>query len=529
MTYAFISILLFCANALAWANEEIKCQQLIYSKIEIVCLKYGTGPFSAEQRIEGVRSKLEELAKDMTFDADHIQVIKESNAYIIRAAEAVILHLHTEDLPASKQHHFANDVAAKMRKAIRSQRSQDGPKELWTAIGYTAGTTLTFILLLVLLSRGFVRIYNLINNGEGRFIKTVKINKYEILNSKRIVKVLLWIAQLCRIFLTITLFYMFLPLILSFFPYTANWTPKIYGLIWNPLNHVFHTVSAFIPNLFFIVTILVATHFVLKVIHFIFSEIEDGSLQIEGFYKDWASPTYKLVKILVFAFAVVMIFPYLPGSSSPAFQGVSVFLGVLFSLGSSSAVANIVAGIVLTYMRPFRIGDRVKISDTVGDVIEKNLLVTRLRTIKNVNITIPNSMVLGSHIINYSSTSKNEGLILNTTITIGYDVPWRQVHDLLLKAAQLTNDILPDKKPFILQTALNDFHVSYELNAYTDKPNSMAITYSNLHQNIQDVFNSAGVEIMSPHYSALRDGNETTIPVNERAPGYEAPKFRIQN
>jgi len=207
-----------------------------------------------------------------------------------------------------------------------------------------------------------------------------------------------------------------------------------------------------------------------------------------------------------------MTFPYLPGSESPAFRGVSIFLGVLFSLGSTAAVANVVAGVILTYMRAFRIGDRVKISDTIGDVIEKTLLVTRVRTIKNEDITVPNAMVLGSHIINYSSSAKDRGLILHTTVTIGYDAPWRKVHELLIAAAHSTEHILKEPSPFILQTALDDFYVSYELNAYTNRPEIMAGIYSSLHQNIQDRFNESGVEIMSPHYAAFRDGNQTTVP-----------------
>jgi small-conductance mechanosensitive channel len=256
---------------------------------------------------------------------------------------------------------------------------------------------------------------------------------------------------------------------------------------------------------------MIITKYILRFTKFIFNEISMGSIQINGFYKDWAEPSYKLTRILILAFALIIIFPYLPGSGSPAFQGISVFLGILFSLGSSSAVANMVSGIVLTYMMPFKVGDRVKISSTVGDVIEKNLLVIRVRTIKNEDITIPSSMVLGSHIINYSSSADSYGLILNQTISIGYDTPWRSVHDLLIKSALKTNGILNEPIPFVFQTQLNDFYVSYEINAYTRQPNQMANIYSELNQNIRDSFNSAGVEIMSPHYTSIRNGNKSTI------------------
>lgn len=217
------------------------------------------------------------------------------------------------------------------------------------------------------------------------------------------------------------------------------------------------------------------------------------------------------------AFAATVAFPYLPGSQTPAFQGISIFLGLLVSLGSSSAIANIVAGIILTYTRAFLVGDRVKITDTTGDVVEKTLFVTRIRTIKNVVITIPNAAVLGSHVINYSAAANDPAtppLILHTTITLGYDVPWRKVHDVLTKAALATGQILEEPAPFVLQTSLDDFYVSYELNAYTSSPGIMAKIYSELHQNIQDQCNEANIEILSPHYRAERDGNQTTIPVD---------------
>jgi small-conductance mechanosensitive channel len=170
----------------------------------------------------------------------------------------------------------------------------------------------------------------------------------------------------------------------------------------------------------------------------------------------------------------------------------------------------------------------VKIADTIGDVLEKTLLVTRVRTIKNVDITIPNSLVLSSHVINFSSSAQAYGLILNTTVTIGYDAPWRKVHETLIAAAKTTESILPEPEPFVLQTALNDFYVSYELNAYTDKSQGMARIYSALHQNIQDRFNEAGIEITSPHFRALRDGNQTTIPADYISENYQPPAFRVE-
>jgi small-conductance mechanosensitive channel len=257
---------------------------------------------------------------------------------------------------------------------------------------------------------------------------------------------------------------------------------------------------------------MTATYYLLKFLRFVADGIKDEKIHISGVHADLIDPTYQLLRFFIVAFAVVAAFPYIPGSESPVFRGISIFVGFLLSLGSTSLVSNIIAGIVLTYTRGLRVGDRVQIGEAVGDVIDRNLLVTRIRTIKNVVITIPNGKVLNGHIVNYSSSMVDKGLILNTTVTIGYDVPWRQVHQLLIDAALTTPGIQKDPKPYVLQTSLDDFYVSYELNAFTKDPSWMAVLYSRLHQHIQDEFTNAGVEIMSPGFTAYRNGNPLTIP-----------------
>ena len=242
-------------------------------------------------------------------------------------------------------------------------------------------------------------------------------------------------------------------------------------------------------------------------------EIEEGRLALGNFHPEWASPTFQIVKFLIYFFVIVIIFPYLPGSNSPAFKGVSIFVGIIFSLGSSSAISNMIAGIILTYMRPYKIGDMIKVGDKFGRLFEFSLLVIRIRTLKNEEITIPNSLVLNGSITNFTKmNSPTDNLILHTTITIGYDVPWRQIHELLIKAALQTDGIMKDREPFVLQKSLDDYYVAYELNAYTDAPEIMPRTYSKLHQNIQDCFREGNVEIMSPAYTAFRNGNQITIP-----------------
>jgi small-conductance mechanosensitive channel len=259
-----------------------------------------------------------------------------------------------------------------------------------------------------------------------------------------------------------------------------------------------------------------------------FRQIEQARIVFPNFPPEWADPTYKIVRLLLIAFGLIVVFPYLPASDSAAFAGVSVFAGILLSLSSSSAISNAIAGVVLTYTGAFRLGDRVKLGDNFGDIVETSMLATRVRTIKNEDVTIPNSLVLNGAMINYSRQASTLGLILHTSVTIGYDAPWRKIHDLLIEAALATPGVLREPRPFVWQTALNDFYVTYEINAYTATPRDMITIYAELHANIQDAFYAAGVEIMSPHFTALRDGNTVAIPDSARPAGYRAPAFRVE-
>jgi small-conductance mechanosensitive channel len=205
-----------------------------------------------------------------------------------------------------------------------------------------------------------------------------------------------------------------------------------------------------------------------------------------------------------------------------------LFLGVLVSLSSSSALANIIAGTILTYTRAFRVGDVVRIGETFGEVTIKRLLVTHVRTPKNVVVSIPNALVLAAQVLNYTTLARERGLVAHTSVTIGYDAPWSEVHELLIAAALKTEGVREDPCPFVLQTALNDFSVTYEINAFVAAPLRLPEIQSAVHANIQECFNEAGVEIMSPNYYALRDGNKVTIPSRHLPADYAAPAFTVR-
>lgn len=361
----------------------------------------------------------------------------------------------------------------------------------------------------------------------GTRIPPIKIQSFEVVSAEQLTNILQWLVDKGKILVYLILLYIFIPIFFAYFPRTRGYILEYLDYFVAPFITIFHGIISFIPNLVFIAIAIYIVRYLIKLMRLIFLEVEKGRVTFPGFHSDWAQPTFKLLRFLAIVLTVVLISPYLPGFGSPAFQGLSIFFGLLLSLGSTAAIANVVAGAALTYMRPFKVGDRVKIADTMGDIIEKTLLITRVRTIKNVEVTIPNSMVLGSHMINFSALAQEGRLIIYTSVTIGYDVPWRQVHDLLIEAAKATPGIVPEPPPFVLQTALNDYSVTYELNAYSADAQQILGIQSKLHQNIQDKFNEAGVEIMSPSYSAIRDGNQATIPEDYLPKNYEPKSFRL--
>lgn len=484
--------------------------------------------FSAEDRAQAISERIRKIAKS-SLPLEAISTVDGEGGIDLVAGDLVLMTVTDRDAQKTgrKRDQLAAAYVEIVRATIQAQRETYSVKTLSMGALWTLVATLVLLLFLVAGSWLFPKIYSHIHAWRGTYIRSLKIQSMEILPEERIADLLTGLFQTLRGVLTVALVYYYATLVLGFFPWTRKFSVNLIHYVLSPLHLLWDAFIGFLPNIFFITVTAVITNYVLKLVRLIFVEIRRGRVEFPGFYREWADPTYKIVRFLVLAFVAVIIFPYLPGAGSDAFKGVSVFLGVLFSLGSTAAIANVVAGTVLTYMRPFKVGDRVKISDTIGDVIEKSLLVTRIQTIKNVDITIPNAMVLGSHIINFSSSAQESGLILHTSVTIGYDAPWKKVHETLLAAAKATSGLLEKPSPFVLQTSLNDFHITYELNVYTDKPNEMAVTYSRLHENIQDAFNKAGLEIMSPHYAAVRDGNTSTIPEDHLPKNYQAPSFRI--
>lgn len=490
-----------------------------YNQDTLFGLQAGIGSFTAKERAGHLEGRLNQLKKLDRIFLDSLYLATDYDFSVIFYRDQPILYVSQED--AEFQGVSRDSLAAEYLDLIRGALSDTTVRRTagyWLSrIGLTLLSVIGLLVIFIILNRAYRWGRDKLEKYEQR-IKSKRKNVLRYLLPRNSKGVFPFLLKLIRIALIILILVFYLPFMFSFLPWTENLVTQFYGYLAKPVKDVLQGLLQFLPNLFYIFIIVVITRYILRVIGYLANEIEAERFKIKGFYKDWAKPTFTIVKIILLAFALVFVFPYLPGSNSPAFRGVSIFLGVLFSLGSTSAIANIVAGIVITYMRPFSVGDRVKIGESTGDVIERNLLVTRVRTVKNEDITIPNAIIINTHLWNFSSNASSLGVILHTTVTIGYNVSSETVTGLLIKAAKNTPNLTRDFEPFVLQKSLNDFYIEYELNVYTKQPRKMAGLYSEIHKSIRNEFNKAGVEILSPHYSAYRDGNDSTVQADQNPP-----------
>lgn len=475
------------------------------------------GGHTPQQRAENVAADIAELGKLLNLQPDSVYV--ESSDIVTDVMYKGKVLVSFTDMDGLWENCTRDQLAAGKRLVIMEKLHQmkesHGLLQLGKRIVYfilvLVGQYLLFWVTNWLFRKLKLRIVRLRNTR----LKPFSIQDYELLDTHKQVRLLIFLASLLRYVIMFLQLLLTVPLLFSIFPQTKDLAYQLFSYIWNPVKSIFIGVVDYIPNLFTIFIIYMAVKYLVRLFRYLADEVQSERLKLRGFYPDWAIPTYHIIRFLLYAFMLAMIYPYLPGSNSGVFQGISVFVGLIVSLGSSTVIGNIIAGLVITYMRPFKIGDRIKLNDTTGNVVEKTPLVTRIRTPKNEVVTIPNSFVMSSHTVNFSQSAREYGLIIHSEVSIGYDVPWRTVNKLLVEAALNTPGVVDDPRPFVLSTSLSDWYPVYQVNAYIKDADRLAEIYSDLHQNIQDRFNEAGVEIMSPHYMAVRDGNASTIPPKE--------------
>jgi len=501
-------------------EDSLAATPLVLGSDTLGFLYGSTGLLDAEERARAVLDRLQELRVERV-PGESVRADLERSPPLVLAGDEPVLAVTPADARGLGMTLSEAVVAYQevVRSALELPLVRETPKELLVAVGLVLLVTFLLWLSWRLLGRAEPKVADGITRVVTSRISAIRVQGVEFVSGDDIGRSLRVSVWLLRWVLSLALLVVYFPLAFWFFPDTRAVADRFLEVLLDPLQEAAWAMVLYLPNVLNIVIIVVITWRGLILLRAFSVALARGRIKIRGFYPDWARPTYQLLRVFIVAFAVVLVWPYLPNSDSRAFQGVAAFLGLLVTFGSAGAVSNVVGGVVMVYMRPFAVGDRVRIADTMGDVVERGILVTRVRTPKNVVITIPNSQVLGSHLINYSRVAEDNGVILHTSVTIGYDVPWPRVHEALLAAAREVEGILDEPGPFVLQTALGDFTVSYELNAYTKQPERMGGLYSDLHKQIQVAFAAAEIEITSPTWHAVRDGNQSTIPpVRESEP-----------
>ena len=519
---------------------EISQQQTVKNNEHVPVILKGETLFSYSSKIKGFSAKdraqqtvqnITKVARNSAISLDEIEIIEQEGLRIITAEEESLVTLLKADaemanLPLNK---LAEKYRQKIKFAIAQYRKQHNLNSFLFPALSAATELIVAIALLIVFQKVLQRIKRQICSWRDNILRPLGIQSLQLLSVEQEASLLIGLVKYIYQGIVVVVLFLYLSSLTRYFPWTQGVGQAIFNHLYSSIIKMIKAAIAYLPSLFTIILTVIAAYYVIRFCRLFFKAIDQQTLSLPKFDREWANPTEKLAIVLVTAFAAAIILPLLPGAQSPAFRGISIFAGALLTLGGASAIANLVGGIVIIYTRAFQVGDCVQIDGVQGKILEKTILSTRIRTSKNKIVTIPNANLLSRNIENYTTSIRdiNQYLILHTTVTLGYDVPWREVHQILIEAAHLSPSILTEPAPFVLQTSLGDFSVSYELNAYTDQPSMMSKIYSQLHQNIQDKCNEAGIEILSPQYSAIRDGSQNTIPKDYLPQDYTIPGFNL--
>jgi small-conductance mechanosensitive channel len=462
----------------------------------------GTSAFPAARRAAAIASRIEALGADRTVSAEAVHPVEiETGTEIVADRYRLMVVLEADARQESLDRKVLAEIVVRaIRTAVTDYRQARSREALLGGVvrGVVATVLLAALVALVIWPSRWAQ--RALEATYRQRVQSVGIQSFQIVRAEQIWVALRRVLVGVRAIVILGLGFVYLQYVLGLFPWTRGASSRLLRYVLDPLGTMGWGIVTAIPDVLFLVILFLLTRSVLKIVHLFFAAVGRGEVALAGFEREWADPTYKLLRVAVVALALVVAYPYIPGSESEAFKGISIFIGIVFSLGSSSAIANMIAGYTMTYRRAFKLGDRVKIGDTTGDVTEMRLQVTHVRTIKNEEVIIPNSSILNNEVVNYSSLALRLGLILHTKVGIGYETPWRQVEAMLLIAAERTPGLMRDPKPFVRQLSLGDFAVTYELNVYCDNAQAMSRLYTALHRNILDVFNEHGVQIMTPAY-----------------------------
>jgi small-conductance mechanosensitive channel len=488
---------------------------------EVVFRVRGVSSYPAERRAQAIRERIVTAASQSRIPLADFRIMVFDGQVRIVAADILIMAVVSADarLEQMSPETLALAHLMRVREAVAAYRAARSPGALrWSAI-HSVVATLLLLAAIIGAVKVAVKLHQVLGQRLEKHIHSIGIQSFELMRAERIIAALRSVVSGVRTGIIAASLILYLGYVLGQWPWTRGLARNLYGFLLAPLQVMAGGVVRHLPSLIFLVVLFFVIRTGLRVVRLFFEAIGRGEVTFGGFEAEWATPTYKIVRIGVIAFGLIIAYPYIPGSESAAFKGVSLFLGLVFSLGSSTAISNIIAGYLMTYRRAFRVGDRIKVGDAVGEVLEVRLGITRMRSYKNEEIVVPNLQILSNDVMNFTSLAKTRGLILHTEVGIGYETPWRQVEAMLLQAAGRTAGLSREPVPFVLLKKLGDFAVNYELNAYTHDVTTVMLQYTSLHRNILDVFNEYGVQIMTPAY----EGDPPVAKVVAKNDWYAAP------
>ncbi len=396
----------------------------------------------------------------------------------------------------------AAESAAALGRALQAKRDQTDPHYLAVAIALCVAATAAWVIVLRLLAGLRRWAAHRFETAFSHHVERIRFRNVRLLDAEHYIRFMRSVSTFAIWTLGILLTYLWLTFVFGRIPYSRGWGEQLQNLFLDTAAKIADSVVGAIPGLLVVAFIVVLTRLATVTLASVFKRVESGELSLGWLDRDTAVPTRRLVSVVVWLFALAMAYPYLPGSHTAAFQGVTVLAGLMVSIGASSIVGQGASGLILMYTRSLRKGEYVKIGDVEGTVVALGMFETRLRTGLGAEVSTPNAWVLANRIENFSRAHPGSGYMIDTVVTIGYDTPWRQAQALLEQAALATEGISPTPPPYVMQTALSDFYIEYKLVVYAtvETPRSRVEALNQLHQNIVDVFNAHGVQLLSPHF-----------------------------
>ena len=483
------------------------------------------------QRAVAIRRRIDAAIADRGTPADSVWMRRSGEGievWLGRHFLWMIAHQDAEGMSVPQLAAMVGELPAQVTRGILRERAGRSPRGVLIAVLIAIGLTIVALVLARLLVAASRRWRSFLDRSLPKHLRDVRIGTFEVLSQQQLTGIVGGTLARADLVVGVLLLYGYLTALFSLFPWSQGWSWQLLHFAREELVAAALAVARAIPNLLILTGIFLLFRWLIQLSDHFFDAVDQGSVHVDWIHPELARPTKRLVGIGLWICAAAVAYPYLPGAQSKAVQGISILLGVMVSLGSSGIVGNVIAGIVLMYSRSFSKGDRVKVGEIVADVVNLGFFATKLRTPRNEEVTVPNGQLANQPILNYTRLAKEAGLILHTQVTIGYDADWRTVHSLLIEAATRVEGVEREPVPWVFQRSLNDYHITYEICCVTRRSHEQLLLYTRLHQEIQDAFSRAGVEILSPMYNALRDANAQVLPREPAGPREAPGGFRVR-